>query len=51
MESLLSGYCRCLDASRMVLVEDGEPDCEFSVCPHTAACELAKRIREILEEK
>ena len=26
MESYLSGYCRTIDASRMVLVEDGEAD-------------------------
>ncbi len=50
METLLTGYCRCLDCSRMVLVEDGEPDCDFVACPHAAACEIAKRIRQLLEE-
>ena len=29
MEQILSGYCRTIDASRMVLVEDGEADCDF----------------------
>ena len=29
MEQILSGYCRTIDASRMVLVEDGEADCEI----------------------
>ena len=29
MEQILSGYCRTIDASRIVLVEDGEADCDF----------------------
>ena len=32
MESYLSGYCRTIDASRMVLVEDGEADCDYERC-------------------
>ena len=42
-EIILTGYCRCLDASRTVLVEDGEPDCLYKNCPHKASCELAKQ--------
>ena len=34
MEQILSGYCRTIDASRMVLVEDGEADCDFEVCAY-----------------
>ena len=34
MEQILSGYCRTSDASRMVLVEDGEADCDFEVCAY-----------------
>ncbi len=50
MEVFISGYCRCLDKSRMVLVEDGEADCEFASCPHTPNCEIAKRIQEELQK-
>ncbi len=51
MELFITGYCRCLDKSRIVLLEDGEADCEFENCPHAAGCDISKRIREILEEK
>lgn len=51
METFLTGYCRCLDKSRIVLWEDGEADCEFENCPHGSVCEIAKRIRELLEEQ
>ncbi len=50
MEQILTGYCRCLDKSRIVLVEDGDPDCAYFDCPHRPNCEIAKRITEILEE-
>ena len=50
MEEFITGYCRCLDKSRIVLVEDGEVDCEFANCPHAPVCDIGKRIREILEE-
>ena len=50
-ELFLSGYCRCLDDSRMVevIVEDGAVtavDCGYYGCPHTASCDIAKRIKE-----
>ena len=49
-EIFLSGYCRCLDASRMVavLLEDGEiqeVDCQFGCCPHEMNCQVAQEIR------
>ena len=49
-ESFISGYCRCLDASRMVelITEDGklvEVDCTFENCPHTPNCTIAATIR------
>ena len=50
MEMFITGYCRCLDKSRIVLVEDGEADCEFLSCPHAPSCEIGKKISEILEE-
>lgn len=54
MEYFLSGYCRCLDQSRRVLleIEDGEADvdCNFGACPYEAECQVAAAIRERLEE-
>ena len=50
METFITGYCRCLDKSRIVLVEDGEADCEFSACPHAPNCEIGKKIQQLLEE-
>ena len=55
-EKFISGYCRMLDASRMVTVEteDGkleQVDCSYETCPHTGSCLIAKQIRETLAEK
>ena len=49
-ETFLSGYCRCLDGSRMVelITEDGklvEVDCSFENCPHTPGCTIAQAIQ------
>lgn len=54
-EHFISGYCRCLDASRMVevITEDGkvvEVDCSYENCPHTQNCTVAQSI-QTLEEK
>ena len=50
-ELFLSGYCRCLDNSRMVEVfvtdSEVEIDCSYENCPHTSVCDIAKRIDEI----
>ena len=48
-EWILSGYCKTIDSSRTVIVEDGEPDCLFDVCPHANDCPIAKNIREAME--
>ena len=50
-EKYLSGYCRMLDASRMVelILEDGkytEADCCYGNCPHQSVCLIAKEIEE-----
>lgn len=50
-EVFLSGYCRCMDASRMVAVtlendEITEVDCNFGACPYETDCALAQKIRE-----
>lgn len=54
-EVFLSGYCRTVDASRMVevILEDGkllEVDCCYDGCPHTPNCIIARSIRELTEE-
>ena len=53
-EVFLSGYCRCMDASRMVAVtlENGkitEVDCNFGNCPYEKNCALAQKIQETEE--
>ena len=40
MEDYLSGYCRTIDASRMVLVEDGEADCDYERCSYRDVCPI-----------
>lgn len=50
-ELFLSGYCRCMDASRMVAVtiEDSnitDVDCNFGSCPYEQDCALAQKIKE-----
>ena len=54
-EIFISGYCRVLDQSRMVeLITDGgelvEVDCCYGSCIHEANCQIAKQIRETLEQ-
>lgn len=48
-ELFLSGYCRCMDASRMVAItlEDErltDVDCNFGNCPYEKDCALAENI-------
>lgn len=47
MEQILSGYCRTIDASRMVLVEDGEPDCDYACCAYRDVCQLGQEIAHL----
>lgn len=54
-ELFLSGYCRCMDASRMVAItlEDGnitDVDCNFGSCPYEKDCALAENIRAAITE-
>ena len=51
-EKFLSGYCRQLDASRMVevILEDGEiteVDCCYGSCIHQGNCGIAKDIDDL----
>lgn len=43
-EVILSGYCKCIDSGRTVMVEDGEADCFYPDCPYAADCSIAKSI-------
>ena len=49
MEKFITGYCRCLDKSRIVLLEDGEADCEYEHCPHKENCPIAQEIKAAME--
>ena len=54
-EEFISGYCRQLDASRMVevVVVDGEideADCRYGDCIYQPNCPIAKRIDELRDE-
>ncbi len=49
-ERILSGYCRALDKSRMVIavLEDGkltEADCAYPDCPHSQSCPIAGQLQ------
>ena len=51
-ETFISGYCRQLDASRMVevIVENGElseVDCCYGNCVYQSSCLIAKEIYEL----
>ena len=54
-EKIFTGYCRCLDQSRMVTVETepGQPaevDCAYWECIHRPQCAVAAQIAEFLEK-
>ena len=53
MEKFISGYCRALDKSRMVAVEDydGEitVDCAYENCPHRPVCQICMEITALLK--
>ena len=54
MEQAFSGYCRVLDAARMVWCEseDGktETDCNFPDCPYRTECAVGQAITVWMEE-
>ena len=50
METFITGYCRCIDKSRIVLVEDGEADCAFGNCPHKETCAIGQQITQMMEQ-
>lgn len=50
-EGFFSGYCRKLDGSRTVMVEEGEPDCLYPDCPYAPNCPIAQKISQFLKEE
>ena len=53
-EYFFTGYCRTMDASRMVTVEtDGteiiDVDCCYGACPYEPNCQIAQKIRQLGE--
>ncbi len=50
MEEIITGFCKSMDQSRMVIVEDGEASCAYLSCPHVVSCLLAKKIKAALED-
>ena len=54
-EGFFSGYCRCIDGSRMVAaVAEGsvltEVDCAYENCPHGPDCPIGQKIREFVQQ-
>ena len=54
-EKLITGYCRALDGSRMVMAEaeNGiltDIDCDYPGCAHAPVCQIAQAIDEFLKE-
>lgn len=52
VEKFVSGYCRCLDAARMVevVITDGqleEVDCLYGNCKFQSVCKIAEAIDEL----
>lgn len=52
METFFTGYCRCLDKSRIVTVDDEDGpvsiDCSYDQCPYRSNCEVGKSITALL---
>jgi len=53
-EVFLSGYCRCMDQSRMVeaVIDDSallEVDCGFGGCIYQGNCPVAEKLRELTQ--
>lgn len=53
-EVFFTGYCRQIDASRMVevVLENGElteVDCEFQTCVYRPNCPIARQIQEAIQ--
>lgn len=52
LEHFLSGYCRCIDQSRIVTAITGngkltEADCSFGQCPYEGSCPIAAQLNNM----
>lgn len=54
-EHIFTGYCRCIDQSRMVEAETESgkvfADCAWPDCPHCGACLIAKELQQLVEKE
>lgn len=54
MEAAFSGYCRTIDAARLVFCEahggETEIDCDYEVCPYAAGCPVGTQITDFLQQ-
>lgn len=54
MEETFSGYCRTIDAARLVFCEsdegDVEIDCSYADCAYAAGCPVGMQITEFLKK-
>lgn len=52
MEETFSGYCRNIDAPRLVFCErdgdESEVDCDYFCCPYAASCPVGAQIEQFL---
>ena len=52
-EIVITGYCRAIDQSRMVVAESENgrifADCAYPDCPHAPVCQIAAAISEKLK--
>lgn len=55
MERCLQGYCRNIDAARLVLVEADESgteiDCSYEVCAYRETCPIGRQITELMQQE
>lgn len=52
LEETFSGYCRNIDAPRLVFCErdgdESEVDCDYFCCPYAASCPVGAQIEQFL---
>lgn len=55
MEESFSGYCRAIDAARLVLCEESggewDIDCNFENCGYAHNCPIGRQIAALLERE
>ena len=53
-EKIFTGYCRCLDQARTVMVEEEngqwEQDCRYPHCDFSGSCTIAAQIKRLMQE-